>query len=60
MLALPADQLHGHCWHRFILRNAMQGLLPDDIRSREDMTSLNSVDFLPSLWHNQVNNLEKL
>jgi asparagine synthase (glutamine-hydrolysing) len=39
ILALPAYQLHSHCWPRYILRNAMLDLLPQEISLRQGKTS---------------------
>lgn len=40
MLALPAYQLYYHGAYKHILRNAMQGILPETIRARKQPTSL--------------------
>ncbi len=42
IMAVPADQLHRPGQYKFILRNAMQGLLPDSVRQSSQLTSLNA------------------
>jgi asparagine synthase (glutamine-hydrolysing) len=45
VLSIPAHQLLRYGYLKFILRNAMQGLLPDIIRTRPSGTSLDSLFF---------------
>jgi len=44
-LALPAYQLYRHGLYKHILRTAMQGILPETVRTRERKTALNSLFF---------------
>lgn len=43
MLAIPASQFFHHGLYKFILRNAMQGFLPEVIRTRPRPTSMESL-----------------
>ena len=45
VLAIPAHQLYRPGHYKYILRNAMQGLLPEVIRTRPRPTSLGSLFF---------------
>ncbi len=58
VLALPAHQLYFHGQYKFVLRTAMQGILPEAIRTRSTPTNL--LTLLERGKVREKNNLETL
>lgn len=58
-LSLPPDQSLKHGWERFVLRNAMQGILPEEVRTRPHKANLESA-FRHGLRHHDLAKLAEL
>jgi asparagine synthase (glutamine-hydrolysing) len=43
LLSIPAHQLYNKGWYKYILRKAMQGILPEKVRVREIPTSVKTL-----------------
>lgn len=58
-LSIPPDQSLKHGWTRFVLRNAMRGILPEEVRTRPHKANLESA-FRHGLRHHDRERLERI
>ncbi len=58
-LALPADQKLRGGWSRLVMRRAMEGLLPEEVRWRSTKANL-TPNFLSRLFENDRNSLKEV